>query len=83
MNIIDEREPIAEGVTFSNLAIGQVYMDYDRCICIKTRDSNDGGAYNCLFHRNGEWVMGHEDATSQVEPLKTDLVLKGRDTQYD
>lgn len=83
MNIIDEREPIAEGVTFSDLAIGQVYMDFDRRICIKVRDSDDGGAYNCIFCRDDEWVPGHEDATAQVEPLKTDLILKGRDTQYD
>ena len=56
---------------FGDLSIGDVYLDEDNTVCIKT--SSNG----CIYcDENKKWMVSVESANEEVFPVEADLVIK-------
>lgn len=56
---------------FGDLSIGDVYLDEDNTVCIKTY--SDGCIY---LYENQEWRATVESSNTEVFPVEADLVIK-------
>ena len=74
MKVVDKREQ-GEMKTVDELALGQVYLDNDGYLCIKTRESVEGYC-SCLAYVDDEWHYGQEYKLTRVTPISTTLTIE-------
>ena len=70
MNVIHNSDSL-EAITFGDLAIGDVYLDADNTVCIKTSSDTCIYFYECI-----SWKTTTEWEDTKVTPIKADLVIK-------
>jgi hypothetical protein len=69
-NIKDTRK-----VTFDSLNIGDIYIDEEDVVCIKTSGIGGDGFGDCIFCNFEGWQYGNQSADSLVLPVKATLTL--------
>ena len=76
---IDNRIKIEATVQFQDLAVGDVYEDYEGVVCIKTSDDDYGDSPygKCIAFVDGEWREEDEHRGAYVKPLEATVTLHG------
>ena len=75
MKVINKIE-VGNAKYFSELNIGEAYLDAEKILCIKTGEVEDGyGA--CIACVNEEWQADEEYEDSKVIPVKVCLTILG------
>lgn len=69
LNVIKTNEP--PKAIFSDLSIGDIYLDQENIVCIKT--TSNGCIY---FHADEGWKLSSESPFAKVTPIEADLVIK-------
>ena len=76
---VTNRIEVGKKVCFKDLEIGEAYYDKEGFLCIKTDEPNwDDVSYgSCLAYVNDEWRAEEEHETSEVTPLRVEMVVLG------